>query len=240
MRRVGRGREAARGEHHDRQAPVLGAGLHERIGRAQLLCAGEKLVLVHRLQLAQTGVDLAHVARRLDHVAGPGLALGADHRGSLADPAQGLAQIGRAAHERHRELPLVDVVGLVGGRQHLRLVDVVDLECLEDLGLDEVPDAGLGHDRDRDGGLDLADLGRIGHARDAALRTDVGGHALEGHDGDRAGILGHPRLLGIGDVHDDPALEHLGEAALDPHRPVFSHSGSSSIWNESIVPALRG
>ena len=37
---------------------------------------------------------------------------------------------------------------LVGGRQHLALVDVVDLERLQDLRLDEVPDAALGHDRD--------------------------------------------------------------------------------------------
>ena len=63
-----------------------------------------------------------------------------------------------AAHERDRELPLVDVVGLVGRRQHLGLVDVVDLERLEHLRLDEVADAGLRHDRDRDRVLDLADL----------------------------------------------------------------------------------
>ena len=37
---------------------------------------------------------------------------------------------------------------LVGGRQHLALVDVVDLERLQDLGLHEVADAGLGHHRD--------------------------------------------------------------------------------------------
>ena len=37
---------------------------------------------------------------------------------------------------------------LVGRGQDLGLVDVVDAERLEDLGLDEVADAGLGHDRD--------------------------------------------------------------------------------------------
>ena len=31
---------------------------------------------------------------------------------------------------------------------------------------------------------------RVGHARDAAVRADVGGDALEGHDGDGAGGLG--------------------------------------------------
>ena len=58
------------------------------------------------------------------------------------------------------ERPLVDVVRLVGRREHLGLVDVVDLERLEHLGLDEVADARLGHHGDRHGLLDLADLGR--------------------------------------------------------------------------------
>ena len=82
-------------------------------------------------------------------------------------------------------------------RQHLALVDVVDLERLEDLRLDEVADARLGHHRDRHGLLDLADLVRVGHARDAAFGADVGGDALERHDGDGAGVLGDPGLLGV-------------------------------------------
>ena len=44
--------------------------------------------------------DLAHVADRLDDVAGAGLALGADHRRALADAAERLAEVGGAANER--------------------------------------------------------------------------------------------------------------------------------------------
>ena len=36
----------------------------------------------------------------------------------------------------------------------------------------------------------------VAHAGDAALRADVGGNALERHDGDGAGIFGDARLLG--------------------------------------------
>src|SRR6202035_2025143 len=46
----------------------------------------------------------------------------------------------RTADERHGELPLVDVVGVVGRRQHLGLVDVVDAEALQNLRFDEVTD----------------------------------------------------------------------------------------------------
>jgi hypothetical protein len=38
-----------------------------------------------------------------------------------------------------------------GRGQDLGFVDVVDTERLQDLGLGDVPDAGLGHDGDRDG-----------------------------------------------------------------------------------------
>ena len=54
----------------------------------------------------------------------------------------------------------------------------------------------------------------IGHAGDAAGLADVGRDALERHDGDGAGILGDLGLIGGDDVHDDAALEHLGEALL--------------------------
>ena len=42
------------------------------------------------------------------------------------------------------------------------------------------------------------------------------GHALERHHRDRARVLGDLRLLGVDDVHDDAAAQHLRETALDP------------------------
>ena len=62
---------------------------------------------------------------------------------------------------------------------------------------------------------DLLDARGVGHAGHAACRADVGRHALERHDRDRARVLGDLRLLGVDDVHDDAALEHLGQAGLD-------------------------
>ena len=114
--------------------------------------------------------------------------------------------------------PLVDVVRLVGRREHLALVDVVDAERLEHLGLGEVADAALGHHRDGDRGLDALDHRRVAHAGDAAVAADVGGHPLERHHRDRAGVLGDLGLLGRDDVHDHAAAQHLGQAALDPSR----------------------
>jgi hypothetical protein len=115
------------------------------------------------------------------------------------------------------------VVGLVGRREDLGLVHVVDLERLEHLRLGEVPDPDLGHHRNRDRALDLLDLGRVGHPRHPAGRADVRGHSLERHDRDGAGRLGHAGLLGGDHVHDHAALEHLGEACLDPESCFVAH-----------------
>ena len=59
----------------------------------------------------------------------------------------------------------------------------------------------------------------IAHPGDAAVAADVGRHALERHHRAGAGVLGDLGVVGRDDVHDDAALEHLGEAPLDRERP---------------------
>lgn len=202
-----------------RQPAQLGRLLEQ--GGVDLELAGERAdrqvaaLLEGGLGAADVAVDLAHVLDGLDDVAGAGLALGADHGGALGDAAQGLAEVAAAADEGDLEGGLLDVEGVVGRGQDLALVDVVHAQGLEDLALDEVADAGLGHDGDRHGRLDLLDLARVRHARHAALGPDVGGDALERHDGARAGLLGDARLRGVRHVHDDAALQHLRQAGLD-------------------------
>jgi hypothetical protein len=214
-RGVGRGGDSPRGELDDGEAAQL-LGLHDEVvGCGDALGVGEDLVVVHVAEGADVAHDGADVADGLDDVASAGLALGADHGGALADAAQGLAEVAAAADEGDAEVVLVDVVGLVGGGEHLALVHVVDADGLQDLGLDEVADAGLGHDGDGDGALDVADEARVRHAGHAALGADVGGDALQRHHGAGAGLLGDARLLGGDHVHDDAAAEHLGQADLD-------------------------
>ena len=215
-RRVGRRREPAGREVHDRERPGRRDVAHELDRRAEVLGRRHVLLGAERGEPRHLAEHRALVANGLDDVAGARLALGADHRRALGDPAERLAEVASSAHERDGERPLVDVVLLVRGGEDLGLVDVVDAERLEDLRLDEVADPGLGHDRDRDDLLDLLDLGGVGHASDAAFPADVGGHALERHHGARAGVLGDLGLLGGGDVHDDAALQHLGQAGLHP------------------------
>ena len=187
-----------------------------------------ELVGPERLQAANGAEDCAHVGDGVDDVAGPSFAFRADHRGALRDPAERLSEIRRTADEGNRESPLVDVMLDIGRGQDLGLVDVVDLELLEDLGLREVPDAALGHHWDRDCVLDLANPLRVAHPRHATVTTNVRRDTLERHDGARARFLSDPGLVGVDDVHDHAALQHLGEARLDSQRAVLGHEPECS------------
>src|SRR5882724_5983549 len=92
-----------------------------------------------------------------------------------------------------------------------------------------MPDAALGHDRDGHGGHDLANNLGARHAGDAAFGADLRRHALEGHDGYGSGAFGDGSLGGSGDVHDDTAFEHFGEAGLEAEGSgvavVLGHGG---------------
>src|SRR5437879_2611245 len=76
---------------------------------------------------------------------------------------------------------------------------------------------------------DPHDPGRVGHAGDAALPPDVGRNPFQCHDGDGPGLLGDAGLIRRGDVHDDAALQHLGQAALDPVSSVLDHAWSPQV-----------
>ena len=188
--------------------------LHEVERRGKFLRRLVELVFAERHDLAYLALHLSHVADRLHYVARAGLALRADHRRALADPAKRLAKIARAADKWHVELRLVDVPHVVGGRKHLRLVDVVDLDCLEDTRLGDVSDAAFRHHRNGNCVLNPLDHRGVAHARDAARRADVGRDALKRHHGARTGLFGDLRLLRRRHVHDNPALQHLREVSV--------------------------
>src|SRR3954449_1284944 len=135
QRRVGGRRDSARAEQGHGQPSRLGHLADDLHRSSKLLGLGSQLLAPQGPEPLDAADDSTEVTDGLDNVAGTRLALGADHRGSLADPAERLAEVGRATNEGHLEGMLVDVVGLVGRREDLGLVDVVDLERFENLGL---------------------------------------------------------------------------------------------------------
>ena len=177
----------------------------------------------HR-QLLHLFHDGANVADRLDDIARSRFTLGADHRSAFSDTPQRFTQIARAANERHTEIALVDVMLFIGRRQHFALVDVVDFKRFENPSLRKMADARFRHHRNRHCLHDLADLADRRHARHAALFANIGRHALQRHHRRGARLLRDQRLLGIGDVHDDAAFEHLRQANLQSKLFIQIHA----------------
>ena len=206
---------------------------HELDGHLELLGGFEQLVVSQARDLCDLGVDEPHVADGLHDVARSGLAFRADHRRALCNAAQRLAQIACSAYERHLELRLVDVVDVVGGGEDLGLVDVVDVDRLEHLCLDEVADAALRHDGDAHGLLDAANHRGVAHAAHATGGTDVGGDALERHDGARARLLCDFCLLWRGHVHNHASLEHLGKLAVE----LDAFGGAGGLFVHVLSPS---
>ena len=66
------------------------------------------------------------------------------------------------------------------------------------------------------------------------------GHPLERHDRHRTGVLGDPGLLGGDHVHDHPAAQHVGQAALDGERPGLPGARVRSTSTGGAVDGAAG
>ena len=72
---------------------------------------------------------------------------------------------------------LVDVVFFVSNCEDLTLIDAVDSNGFEDLGLDEVAESGLSHDGDGHGLFDFLDELWVTHSSHTALGMSMGTHS---------------------------------------------------------------
>ncbi len=215
----------------------------EFVGGSKFFGPLEQFRTVGERDLFDVASDLAHVPHGFDDVAGTGLTLGADHACALGDSAKRLTEVRCAAHERHREVPLVDVVGFVGRGQHFGLIDEINAERFEDLGFDEVTDPNLGHNRDRADRLDFLDHLRITGSGDASIAADPAGNPLKGHNGAGTRVFGDFGLLDVHDIHDHAALQHFGQAALrrEPFRQISMrrvHWRTCSCFDSRARPHL--
>ena len=103
------------------------------------------------------------------------------------------------------------MIDIVGGRQYLAFIDIVDFNGLQNLGLHKVTDTALGHDGNGNGFLNSPDHFGIAHAGHTSGGTDVCRNALQSHNGTGSCLLGNLCLLRCGNIHDDAALQHLGQ-----------------------------
>ena len=116
--------------------------------RLDILCVGVKLFLAHDARFPDRTHNRPLVADSLDDVASSSLALCANERSTFGDATERLAEVTRTTDKGHLERVRVDVVFIVGGGEHLRLIDVVDSDRLENLsGSGSINDAELWNNR---------------------------------------------------------------------------------------------
>ena len=244
-RRVGRGGDAAGGEQHDRQLAGSARPRDQLVRRLQLLGRDVQLVLGQRasaggsrrgsVRMCVVALDTSPVpASPLERIIAAPSVMRRSASPRLVAPHTNGTVNG----------PLVDVVGVVGRGEHLGLVDVVDAERLQHLGLDEVADPGLGHDRDGDRASMIPSIMSGSLIRDtppwARMSAGTRSSAMTATAPASSAIL---RLLRRDDVHDHAALEHLGHAALDARRCRWrsvAERGCSGVALDTVDLGVSG
>src|SRR5258708_32696019 len=175
------------------------------------------------------------MAHSLDDITRTRLALGTQHSRALAHAPQRLAQIARAANKRHSEAVLVDMISLVGRRQHFGFIDAVNTKGLQNLGLDQSSDPALGPDRNGDGLFNADHQLRVAHAGHATVCANIGGHALQRHHGTGSSLFGNFGLLGVDYITNHSPFEHLWESALNLYCScLFFHDKWASLANSRM------
>ncbi len=238
QRRIGRRRDTARREIHDRQTAKFLRLFHQRIRRPDILGIGHQLLIRHQLQAPNLAQDGARVAHGLDHVTRARLAFRADHGRTLANATQRFTQIAAATHKRHLEGVLVDVVILVRRGQDFALVHIVDTNGLENLRLDKVADTRLCHHGNGHRLDNFFDHAGVRHACHATVNADVGRHALERHHSHGTRFFRNHSLVGRDHVHDHAALEHLRQTGLHLEAADFTLAVCTSICTHFLCLQL--
>ncbi len=99
--------------------------------------------------------------------------------------------------------------------------------------------AALRHHRDGDRFFNLNDQLGIAHAGNAALRADIGRHALQRHYRRRSRLFRDARLLRVHHVANYPALQHLWKCSLNLYCScLFLHNHSPPGLCITFVPIL--
>ena len=185
--------------------------LYQFVRDLQLLCFFKQLVISHRSDPSDLCIHFPDVADSLNDITGTRFAFCSYHRSALTDPSQRFAEISRTADERDFELSLVDMIYVIGRREHFGFIYVVYLDGLEYLSLYKVPDTAFCHYGDADCLLDTFYHFRIAHPRYTAGGADIRRDTFKCHDSACTGCFCDLCLLRSSDVHDHSAFEHLGE-----------------------------
>ena len=177
----------------------------------KLLGCFKEFVFTHTSDAGDFTVHFAHMADCLDNIASTRFSLGTDHGSTFIDTSQSFPKIFGTTHEWYFEFSLINMVDIIGRRKNFAFIDIVNLQCLQNLGFCKMTDTTFGHNRDGYRILNLLNQLWIAHTRYAAGRTDISRDTFQCHNSAGTGSFCDLCLFWCGDVHDDTTFQHLGQ-----------------------------
>jgi hypothetical protein len=164
---IGGGGNTTSSEVNNRKTAQLGGFLEEVVRSLEVLSISIEFLIRHAGSATDLSVDSTDMTDGLNNVTSTSLTLGTDESSTFADTAESLTEVLGTANVRDLEVVLVDVVGFVSGGKNLGLVNVINADGLDDLGLDKVTNTDLGHDGDSDSLNDFLDHLGVRHTGNA-------------------------------------------------------------------------
>ncbi len=110
---------------------------------------------------------------------------------------------------------LINMIGIIRWTQDFGLIDIIDIQCLQDLGFGYMANATLGHHRNGYRLLDTLDHFGIAHSRYTTSCTNIRWNAFQRHNGTSPSLLSNLGLFRCRDIHDDTTLQHLCKSTID-------------------------
>ena len=137
--------------------------LHEFVWSLQLLSSFKKFILTLANEFTNLTLHQTHVTDSLHNITRTRLTLCTNHRCTLCNTTQCLAQVACTTYEWHLKLRLINMIDIISRRKHLALINVINLYCLQNLCLRDMPDTALCHHRNRNSLLNTLNHFRVTH-----------------------------------------------------------------------------
>ncbi len=234
QRGVGGRRDAAGREVDDRQPAAVRRLVDEPPRRTVFAGPFVALLVGDPVELADGALDVPLVRDGLVHVARARLALRANHRRALVDAAERLGEVARAADERRGELALVDVVVVVRRGEHLAssiMSTPMDSRICASVWwpMRAFPITGM----ETASIISVTSRGRPSGRPRPACGCRPG--RLQGMTATAPASSAIRACSAVDDVHDDAALLHLREAALDEVGPAPELLEVGLLWHYPLA-----
>lgn len=160
-------------------------------------------------------VDLFYVMDSFNNVVSVCFVFCVDYGSIFGNMVESFVQVFVVVDERNIERSFFNMVFVIGWGENFVFIDIVDVQCFEDLVFDKVFDFCFGYNRDCNCILNFFDDSWVRYVCDIFVFVDIGGDMFKSYDSVCVGFFGDVGLGCICDIYDDVVFEYLGEVRFE-------------------------